>query len=338
MLLYILRRILILIPVYIGLTLSTFTLVRMVPGDVVEVMMGEKVADPVLHAQALQRLGLDQPLPVQYWNYVSGILTGDFGTTFRTRTPVLEDFFLHFIPTVELALCAIVIASVVGITLGITAALRRGTWLDYTLMSGALAGYSMPIYLLGPVLTGIFAHYLGLLPVSGVISVAQFLDVQPKYGSWLLGSLLSDQPGAFTNVAKHFILPSVALSTIPLAMIARMTRSAILEVLGEDYVRTARAKGLSPRRIILVHVMRNALITVVTVVGLQMAMLMAGAILTETIFNWPGVGNWLLDGFFTRDYPIVQNGILLVATALIFISLMVDILYGVINPRIRHAS
>ena len=153
-----------------------------------------------------------------------------------------------------------------------------------------------------------------------------------------MGSLLSDQPGAFTNVAKHFILPSVALSTIPLAMIARMTRSAILEVLGEDYVRTARAKGLSPRRIILVHVMRNALITVVTVVGLQMATLMAGAILTETIFNWPGVGNWLLDGFFTRDYPIVQNGILLVATALIFISLMVDILYGVINPRIRHAS
>ena len=338
MLLYILRRILILIPVYIGLTLSTFTLIRLVPGDVVEVMMGERMVDPAMHAQALQRLGLDKPLPVQYWDYLSGILRGDFGTSFRTRTPVLQDFFAHFIPTLELALCAILIASVLGISLGIIAALRRGTWLDYTLMSGALAGYSMPIYLLGPILTGLFAHYLGWLPVSGVISVAQFLDVQPLYGSWLLGSLFSGQPGAFWDVVKHFILPSIALSTIPLAMIARMTRSAILEVLGEDYVRTARAKGLSPRRVILVHVMRNALITVVTVVGLQMATLLAGAILTETIFSWPGVGNWLLDGFFTRDYPIVQNGTLLVATALIFISLLVDILYGVINPRIRHAA
>lgn len=335
---FILRRILILIPVYLGLTLTTFTLIRMVPGDVVEVMMGEKMVDPEMHAQALQRLGLDKPLPLQYWDYLSGILTGDFGTSFRTRTPVLEDFFRHFVPTLELAICAITIASVVGISMGIIAALRRGSWLDYTLMSGALAGYSMPIYLLGPILTGIFAHYLGWLPVSGVISIAQFLDVQPLYGSWLLGSLTSGHPGAFWDVVKHFILPSVALSTIPLAMIARMTRSAILEVLGEDYVRTAKAKGLSPQRIILVHVMRNSLITVVTVVGLQMAGLMAGAILTETIFNWPGVGNWLLDGFFTRDYPIVQNGILLVATAVIFISLLVDILYGAINPRIRHLS
>ena len=337
MLLYILRRILILIPVYIGLTLSTFTLIRLVPGDVVEVMMGERMVDPAMHAQALQRLGLDKPLPVQYWDYLSGILRGDFGTSFRTRTPILQDFFAHFIPTLELALCAIIIASILGISLGIIAALRRGSWLDYTLMSGALAGYSMPIYLLGPILTGLFAHYLGWLPVSGVISVFQFLDVKPLYGSWLLGSLASNQPGAFIDVLKHFILPSVALSTIPLAMIARMTRSAFLEVLGEDYVRTAKAKGLSPARVILVHVMRNALITVVTVVGLQMATLLAGAILTETIFSWPGVGSWLLEGFFTRDYPVVQNGILLVATALMLVSLLVDILYGLINPRIRHS-
>lgn len=337
MLMYIIRRILVLIPVYIGLTLSTFTLIRLVPGDAVEVMMGERMLDPEMHAQALERLGLNKPILVQYWDYLSGILTGDFGTSFRTRTPVLEDFWLHFVPTVELALCAITIASIVGVSLGIIAALKRGTWLDYTLMSGALAGYSMPIYLLGPILTGIFAHYFGLLPVSGVISVAQFLDVQPLYGSWLLGSATSGQPGAFWDVVKHFILPSVALSTIPLAMISRMTRSAMLEVLDEDYVMTARAKGLSPKRIILIHVLRNALITVVTVVGLQMATLLAGAILTETIFSWPGVGNWLLDGFYTRDYPIVQNGILLVATALILVSLCVDVLYGVINPRVRHS-
>lgn len=336
MLMYILRRIMVLIPVYIGLTLSTFTLIRLVPGDAVEVMMGERMPDPEMHAQALERLGLNKPLYAQYWDYLTGLLQGDFGNSFRTRTPVLDDFFAHFIPTLELGLCALTIATIVGVSLGIISALKRGTWLDYTLMSGALAGYSMPIYLLGPILTGIFAHYLGLLPVSGVISVGKYLDVEPMYGSWLLGALNSGQNGAFIDVAKHFILPSLALSTIPLAMIARMTRSAMLEVIDEDYVMTARAKGLSPSRIVLVHILRNAMITVVTVVGLQMATLLAGAILTETIFNWPGVGTWLLEGFHSRDYPIVQNGILLVATGLILVSLCVDILYGVINPRIRN--
>lgn len=337
MLSYILRRILLMIPIYIGLTISTFTLIRLVPGDVVTVMMGERSVDPAVREAMMQRLGLDKPIIVQYWDYLTKVLSGDFGETFRTRTPVLQDFFSHFVPTLELAFCAMVIATVVGVSLGIIAALKRGTWLDYILMSGALAGYSMPIYLLGPILTGIFAHYLGWLPVSGVINVIKFIDVQPVGGSWLLGALLSGNPAAFWDVVKHFILPSIALSTIPLAMIARMTRSAMLEVLGEDYVRTAKAKGLSPARIIFVHVLRNTMITVVTVVGLQMATLMAGAILTETIFSWPGVGTWLLDGFFSRDYPIVQNGILLVATMLMFISLLVDITYGLINPRIRHA-
>ncbi|UNU73174.1 ABC transporter permease subunit [Moraxella nasovis] len=335
---FILRRILLMIPIYIGLTISTFTLIRLVPGDVVQVMMGERTVDPALRAEMLTRLGLDKPIIVQYWDYLVRILSGDFGETFRTRTPVLQDFFHHFVPTLELAICAMIIASIVGVSLGIAAALKRGTWLDYALMSGALAGYSMPIYLLGPILTGIFAHYLGLLPVSGVINIIEFIDIEPKYGSWLLGSALSGNLAAFWDVVKHFILPSIALSTIPMAMIARMTRSAMLEVLGEDYIRTAKAKGLSPTRIILVHVLRNTMITVITVIGLQMAQLMAGAILTETIFSWPGVGTWLLDGFFSRDYPIVQNGILLVATMLMFISLLVDITYGLINPRIRHAA
>lgn len=334
---FILKRIALMIPIYIGLTLSTFTLIRLVPGDILQIMMGERKIDPEVHAQMMHRLGLDQPLIVQYWHYLLRILHGDFGTSFRTRLPILNDFFNHFIPTVELAACAMVISTLVGVTLGIIAALRRGSWLDYSLMTGALAGYSMPIYLLGPILTGIFALYLGWLPVSGVIDITRFFDVRPWHGSWLLGSLFSNTPGAFINVVKHFILPSITLSTIPLAMIARMTRSAMLEVLGEDYVRTARAKGLSPARIILVHVLRNTMITVITVVGLQMASLLAGAVLTETVFNWPGVGNWLLDGFFSRDYPIVQNGILLVATALMVISLLVDITYGLINPRIRHA-
>ncbi|WP_274585501.1 ABC transporter permease [Neisseria leonii] len=337
MLPYILRRMLLMVPIYIGLTITTFTLIRLVPGDPVLVMMGEHKVDPAVREAMMQRLGLDKPIIVQYWDYLLKILGGDFGETFRTRTPVLQDFFQYFVPTLELALCAIVIASLAGVSLGIIAALKRGSWLDYVLMSGALAGYSMPIYLLGPILTGIFAHYLGWLPVSGVINVIRYIDVQPLYGSWLLGAAVSGDAGALWNVVKHLILPAVALSTIPLAMIARMTRSAMLEVLGEDYVRTAKAKGLSPARIILVHVLRNTMITVITVVGLQMATLMAGAILTETIFSRPGVGTWLLDGFFSRDYPIVQNGILLVATMLMLISLLVDITYGLINPRIRHA-
>ena len=182
MLSYIFRRFLVLIPVFIGLTLSTFALIRLVPGDVVEVMMGEKRVDPILHAQAMHRLGLDKPLIVQYWDYLMRLLQGDFGKSFRDQAPVLNDFFAHFVPTLELALSAIIIASVVGVALGIIAALRRGSWLDYTLMTGALAGYSMPIYLLGPILTGIFAHTFGLLPVSGVISVSQYLDVAPLYG------------------------------------------------------------------------------------------------------------------------------------------------------------
>lgn len=335
MLNFILRRILLLIPVFIGLTLSTFALVRLVPGDVFEIMMGQRAVDPSLRAQALHRLGLDKPLYAQYWDYLLRLLHGDFGHSFRDQVSVGSDFLAHFVPTMELAFVAMSIASTVGISLGILAALNRGKWLDYTLMTGALVGYSMPIYLLGPLLTGLFAHILGWLPVSGVINQSQFLNVSPKFGSWLLGSFLSNESGAFWDVIKHFILPSIALATIPLATIARLTRSAILEVLGEDYVRTARAKGLSPTRVVLVHVLRNALITVVTVVGLQMGMLLAGAILTETIFSWPGVGNWLLDAFNTRDYPILQNGILLVALALMTVSLSVDILYGFINPRIR---
>ncbi len=337
MLSYILRRMLLMIPIYLGLTISTFTLIRLVPGDIVQVMMGERSVDPSVRAEMLHRLGLDKPLIAQYWDYLSKILQGDFGETFRTRVPVFQDFMAHFIPTVELAVCAMIIATILGVLLGIVAALRRGSWVDYLLMSGALAGYSMPIYLLGPILTGVFSHYLGWLPVSGVINVIDYLDVQPVHGSWLLGALLSGDSGALWDVLKHFMLPSIALSTIPLAMIARMTRSAMLEVLGEDYVRTAKAKGLSPMRVIFVHVLRNTMITVVTVVGLQMATMMAGAILTETIFSWPGVGTWLLDGFFSRDYPIVQNGILLVASALMLISLLVDIAYGLINPRIRYA-
>lgn len=333
---YIIRRILLLIPIFLGLTISTFTMIRLVPGDAVEIMMGEKAVDPALHAAAIKRLGLDKPLYMQYWDYLTNLFKGDFGHSFRDQSAILPDFFAHFVPTLELALCAIIVASVIGVALGIIAALRRGKWLDYTLMTGALAGYSMPIYLLGPILTGIFAHKMGLLPVAGVINVIDYLDVKPWHGSWLLGALFSEEEGAFWDVIKHFILPSIALATIPLATIARMTRSAMLEVLGEDYVRTARAKGLSPKRIILVHVLRNALITVVTVIGLQMSALLAGAILTETIFSWPGVGNWLLDGFHYRDYPVVQNGILLVACALMLVSLLVDILYGLINPRIRH--
>lgn len=335
MLAYILRRLVLLVPTLMGLTLCTFTLVRLVPGDTVEVMMGERAVNPELHAAALHRLGLDRPLPVQYFDYVWRVLQGDFGKSFRDQSEVWHDFIAHFIPTLELSFAAMLIATLGGVSMGVWAGLRRGTWVDYVLMGKALVGYSMPIYLLGPVMTGVFAHLLGWFPVSGIINAGRFLDTVPWHGSWLLGALFSSEEGAFVDVCRHFVLPALTLATIPLAMIARMTRSAILEVLREDYIRTARAKGLHPARVVWVHVLRNAMMTVLTVLGLQAATLLAGAILTETIFSWPGVGNWLLEGFFHRDYPVVQNGILLVAASLMLVGFVVDVLYGVVNPRIR---
>ncbi len=334
MLTFILKRVGLVIPTFIGVTLLTFALIRLVPGDPIELLVGERGIDPARHAALRAELGLDKPLISQYGIYISDVLSGDLGRSIVTKTPVLSEFLSLFPATVELALCAIVFAVSIGIPLGILAAVRRGTVFDYATMGASLTGYSMPIFWWALLLILLFSVQLGWTPVSGRLSVMFY--VEPVTGFMLIDTLLSGEKGAFQSAVSHLILPAIALGTIPLAVIARMTRSSMLEVLGEDYIRTARAKGLSPFRVIALHALRNALIPVVTVIGLAVGVLFAGAILTETIFAWPGVGKWLVELVRRRDYPVLQGGVLLVATVVMGVNLFVDILYGLINPRIRH--
>ena len=334
MLSFIARRLGLLIPTFFGVTLLTFALIRMIPGDPVEVMMGERRVDPQMHAEAMERLGLNKPLYAQYFDYISQLARGDLGESLRTRTPVWDEFTTLFPATLELTLAALLFAGTLGLIAGVIAALKRGSLFDHGVMGISLTGYSMPIFWWGLLLIMFFSVWLGWTPVSGRIDL--LYDIPPVTGFMLIDTLLSDEEGAFGNALRHLILPAIVLGTIPLAVIARMTRSAMLEVLREDYVRTARAKGLSPGRVVFVHGLRNALIPVLTVFGLQVGTLLAGAVLTETIFSWPGIGKWLIESIGARDYPVVQNGILLIACLVILVNFVVDVLYGLVNPRIRH--
>jgi dipeptide transport system permease protein len=335
MLAFILRRAALIVPTFIGVTLLAFALIHLIPGDPVENLSGERGMDPARRERLLREFGLDRSLPRQYVEYIGHVVKGDLGTSLTTHEPVLGEFATLFPATVELAFFAMVLAVCIGIPAGIIAALRRNTVADYAVMGVALTGYSMPIFWWALLLILFFSVQLGWTPVSGRIAVE--FDVPAATGFMLIDSLRSGEPGAFRSAVSHLILPAIALGTIPLAVIARMTRSAMLEVLREDYMRTARAKGLPYWRVVMVHALRNALIPVITVIGLQVGLLLSGAILTETIFSWPGVGNWLVHGVQSRDYPVVQGGILLVATIVISVNLLVDLLYGVINPRIRYA-
>jgi dipeptide transport system permease protein len=332
---FLVRRIALIIPTFIGVTLLAFALIHLIPGDPVENLSGERGMAPERRARLLHEFGLDQSLPAQYGNYMLQLLHGDLGTSLTTHEPVFREFITLFPATVELSFFALMISVLVGLPAGIIAALKRNTAADYAVMGISLAGYSMPIFWWALLLILLFSVQLGWTPVSGRISVE--FDVLATTGFMLIDAFRSGDPGAFRSALSHLILPSIVLGTIPLAVIARMTRSSMLEVLREDYIRTARAKGLSRSRVVLVHALRNALIPVITVIGLQVGLLMGGAILTETIFSWPGVGNWLVHGVQSRDYPVVQGGILLIATIVISVNLIVDLLYGVINPRIRHA-
>jgi dipeptide transport system permease protein len=319
---------------FFGITVFAFALIHLIPGDPVMLMFGERNVDPAQLAELRGQLGIDRPMIVQYGLYVWRALHGDLGTSLATHDSVMDEFLTHFPATVELAVSAMLLAVLIGVPLGIVAALFRGSTTDYSVMGIALTGYSMPIFWWAILLILLFSVTLGLTPVSGRIDIAY--DIQPVTGFMLIDSLLSDDSGAFRSALSHLILPAVALGTIPLAVIARMTRSAMLEVLSEDYVRTARAKGLSPLRVVGLHALRNALIPVITVVGLQVGSLFGGAVLTETIFAWPGVGSWLIHGIARRDYPVLQGGILMVATIVILVNLTVDLLAGLVNPRLRH--
>ena len=334
MLRFLLTRLSLIIPTFIGMTLVAFFLIRLVPGDPIETMAGERGIDPVRHAMLLKEYGLDRPVLVQYGIYIGRVLQGDLGKSIVTQAPVVKEFIALFPATIELAVCAIVFALLIGIPAGILAAVKRNSWLDHGVMGFSLTGYSMPIFWWGLLLILLFSVSLDLTPVSGRLDVKYFIE--PTTGFLLVDSLLSTDKGAFRSTLSHLILPTIVLGTNPLAVIARMTRSAMLEVLGEDYIRTARAKGLSSLRVVSLHALRNALIPIVTVIGLQVGVLFTGAILTETIFSWPGVGKWLIEAISRRDYPVLQGGMLPLGAVVMVVNLLVDLTYGFINPRIRH--
>ena len=335
MLRFVLRRLALIVPTFIGVTLLAFALIHLIPGDPVENVSGERGMDPARRARLLHEFGLDRPLAVQYASYVGQVLRGDLGHSLTTHDSVAAEFLTLFPATVELAFFALAFALAIGVPAGVLAAVKRNTIADYAVMGVSLTGYSMPIFWWALLLILFFSVQLGWTPVSGRIAVAY--DVPAVTGFMLVDTLRAGDFAAFRSAVSHLVLPAIVLGTIPLAVIARMTRSAMLEVLREDYVRAARAKGLPRWRVVVVHALRNALIPVVTVVGLQVGLLLSGAILTETIFSWPGVGNWLIHGVQSRDYPVVQGGILLIAAIVIAVNLAVDMLYGIINPRIRHA-
>ncbi|MFZ1727074.1 MAG: ABC transporter permease subunit [Albidovulum sp.] len=333
MLKYILSRLLTFLPTFFGVTLIAFSFIRLLPGDPIIVMAGERGVSDERYAELVKQFGFDRPLIAQYGDYLWGVVHGNLGQSFVTKKPVWDEFFALFPATLELSICAMIFAVALGLPAGVIAAVNRGKFFDRALMSTALVGYSMPIFWWALLLIIVVSGWMGLTPVSGRMSLMFYFDTPT--GFMLIDSLLSGQKGAFGSALHHLILPTIVLGTIPLAVIARQTRSAMLEVLSEDYIRTARAKGLAPFRVNGVHALRNALIPVITVIGLSVGTLLAGAILTETIFSWPGIGKWMVDSIFRRDYPVVQGGLLLIAVMVMIVNLTVDVLYGYINPKIR---
>lgn len=331
---FVLLKIGLIVPALVGMVMLSFALIHLIPGDPVEIRYGERGLSAEDHARILHEMGLDRPLWQQLADYLSNVARGDLGNSIATRQPIVAEFARFFPATVELVSCAMLLAVAIGIPCGVVAATRRGSAFDHGLMGVSLTGYSTPVFWWALLLILLFSVQLGWTPVSGRIS--PLYDVPSIMGFMLVDTLFSDEPGAWLSAAQHILLPAIVLATAPLATIARITRSAMLEILGEDYIRTARAKGVSPFRVVNVHALRNALIPVVTIIGLQVGTLLGGAILVETIFSWPGVGNWLYESVSRRDYPVLQGGVLLLAIVVMAVNLFVDVIYGFINPQIRH--
>ncbi|MEP7028464.1 MAG: ABC transporter permease [Candidatus Eisenbacteria bacterium] len=335
MLPYILRRLALIVPTLLGMSMLTFSLIHLVPGDPATVMLGER-ATPEAAAALRVELGLDKPLWVQYGRFLSGLATGDLGRSLKTREKIIVEMTDRFPATFELALAAILFASFFGVLAGILAARWRRSFFDVFVMAGSLAGVSMPIFWLGLLVILLFSVRLGWLPLAGRLDPS--FDIPRATGFLLIDTLVAGKPAAFLDAIKHLLLPAFVLGTIPLAVIARMTRTAVLDVLTQDYVRTAWAKGLSEVRVLGVHVLKNALIPTITVIGLQFGYLLGGAIITETIFAWPGVGRWLVLAVSARDFRAVQGGVLLLATVFVLVNLVVDLMYAAADPRVRIGS
>ncbi|PSL26013.1 peptide/nickel transport system permease protein [Planomicrobium soli] len=333
MLHYIGSRIFQLIPVLLGMTFIVFLIIRAIPGDPAQVILGQQASEEAIKALRTT-LGLDNPWYIQYFEYLKGLFTGDLGESLRTRNPVADEVWPYLAATIELSVFAIIIAVIIGINAGIISAWFQNSWFDYLAMIIALIGVSMPIFWLGLMNQWIFSIELGVLPTTGRENVRDPVDVITHF--YLIDTLIQGNFAQFSIVLKHLILPGTALATIPMAIIARMTRSSMLEVMRSDYVRTARSKGLKMFRVVYKHALKNAIIPVLTIIGLQMGLLLGGAILTETIFGWPGIGRYIYEAIGFRDYPVIQSGILIVAFIFVMINLLVDMLYGLIDPRIKY--
>lgn len=332
---YFAKRLLGLIPVLLGITLLVFGLLHLIPGDPAVVLLGER-ATPEQLASLRQQLGLDQPLPLQYLTFLGNLLRLDLGRSIISGTPIAEELRVRFPATLELALAAMAVALVLGIPAGILAAVQKNRWLDNLTMGGSLLGVSLPVYWLGLLLIYLFAVNLQWLPPSGRLSIDTGYRFQPLTGLYGLDALVRFDFVSFQDILAHLILPALTLGTIPLAILARITRSAMIEALSQDYIRTARAKGVAELTVIVRHALKNALLPISTIVGLQFGSLLGGAILTETIFAWGGIGSWIYEGILARDYPVVQGGVVFVAIAFVLINLLVDLSYAVIDPRIRQ--
>src|SRR5438132_4877475 len=334
MLRYVVRRLLLLVPILLGLSILVFVWIHLLPGSPAQALLGER-ATPQAVAQIRHQYGLDKPLPVQYWAYLQTVGKLDFGTSIASRRRVTWEFGQRFPATVELALSAMLFALVLGLPLGFFAAKRYGSLFDHASLVGSLIGISIPIFFLGLILKWIFAVKYHWLPSIGREDVLATRAHPTNF--YVLDAIIAGDPGALWDTVKHLILPGIALGSIPLAIVARITRAAVLDVQNEDYVRTARAKGLHPRIVDRRHVLRNALLPISTIIGLQTGFLLSGAILTETVFARPGIGTWLASAISYRDYPVLQGGILFLAIIFVMVNLIVDVSYAIINPRIRYS-
>jgi peptide/nickel transport system permease protein len=334
MLRYVVRRLLLLVPILLGVSLLIFFWIRALPGNPATALLGER-STPALVREYKQRYGLDKPLPVQYWDYLKTTLKGQLGTSIASRRSVVYEIKHRFPATVELALAAMLFAVAVGIPFGYFAAKRHGGLFDNATLVGSLLGISVPIFFLAIILKYLFAIKWHLLPSVGREDVLS--NTKHPTNFFILDALIERDWHALADTLKHLILPAIALGSIPLAVITRITRASVLDVQNEDYVRTARAKGLPPLIVDRRHVLRNAMLPVSTIIGLQTGLLLSGAVLTETVFAYPGMGSWLRDAIFNSDYPVLQGGILFLALVFVLVNLLVDLSYALINPRIRYS-
>jgi peptide/nickel transport system permease protein len=332
MLRFVVRRLLLLVPILIGLSILVFLWIRALPGSPATALLGERATAEAIEALD-EQYGLNDPVYEQYGKYVGQILRGNFGTSQTSRRPVLDEFKERLPATIELAVAAMLFSVLLGIPLGFLAAKRYGGFFDHFSLFASLLGISIPIFVLAILLKYVFAVKLGWLPTVGRMSV--LINIPHPTNFYTIDALLAGDPEAFWDVIKHLILPAIALGSIPLAIISRITRASVLDVQNEDYVRTARAKGVPPRAVDSRHVLRNALLPIVTIIGLQTGLLLSGAVLTETVFAWPGIGTWLVEAIEARNYPVLQAGILFIAVIFVLVNLLVDLSYGLLNPRIR---